>query len=234
MLGTSQALQLPFRCECNWKQATPHFNETHLKAYVDFISTVFPPHIRKARALNYDASASSSMPSTPSTSQSLDSGCSQPDSPITTPPATTSFQSPPLVLSAPPASTEHYGLHDPYDSFFPNVGLQLSNRYNLQDISFTTKHAQWIYRLFHLEDTTCTALIPVFIKHFAPCTTVVPNHTIFVYPIGSIALTTFFATYSNPTIHVPVAPFSITPFPLPSTSLSGSPFPLLSYTKFYT
>jgi len=25
----------------NWKQATPHFNETHLKAYVDFISTVF-------------------------------------------------------------------------------------------------------------------------------------------------------------------------------------------------
>ncbi|KAG2358780.1 hypothetical protein BDR07DRAFT_1488996 [Suillus spraguei] len=123
----------------NWKQATPHFNETHLKAYVDFISRVFPPHIRKTRALDYDASASSSTPSAPSTSQSLDSGCSQPDSPTTTPLATTSFQSPPLVLSAPPASTEHYGLHDPYDSFFPDVGLQSSNRYNLQDVSFTTK-----------------------------------------------------------------------------------------------
>ncbi|KAG2352091.1 hypothetical protein BDR07DRAFT_1384801 [Suillus spraguei] len=44
-----------------------------------------------------------------------------PDSPTTTPLATTSFQSPPLVLSAPPASTERYGLHDPYDSFFPDV-----------------------------------------------------------------------------------------------------------------
>ncbi|KAG1902620.1 uncharacterized protein F5891DRAFT_144472 [Suillus fuscotomentosus] len=125
----------------NWKQATPHFNETHLKAYVDFISTVFPPHIRKTRALDYDASesASSSTPSAPSASQSLDSGCSQPDALPTTPPATTSFQSPPLSLSAPPASTERYGLHDPSVSFSPNVGLQSSNGYNLQDISFTTK-----------------------------------------------------------------------------------------------
>ncbi|KAG2055335.1 hypothetical protein BDR06DRAFT_1006917 [Suillus hirtellus] len=123
----------------NWKQATPHFNETHLKVYVDFISTVFPLHIRKTRALDYDASASSSMPSAPSASQSLDSGCSQPDALPTTPPATTSFQSPPLGLSAPPASTEHYGLHDPSVSFSPNVSLQSSNGYNLQDISFTTK-----------------------------------------------------------------------------------------------
>ncbi|KAG1791803.1 uncharacterized protein HD556DRAFT_1484623 [Suillus plorans] len=123
----------------NWKQATPHFNETHLKAYVDFISTVFPPHIRKTRALDYDASASSSTPSAPSASQSLDSGCSQPDALTTTPPATTSFQSPPLVLSAPPASTERYGLHDPSVSFFPDAGLQSSNGYNIQDVSFTTK-----------------------------------------------------------------------------------------------
>ncbi|KAG1831446.1 hypothetical protein DFJ58DRAFT_872049 [Suillus subalutaceus] len=118
----------------NWKQATPHFNETHLKAYVDFISTVFPPHIRKTRALNYDALGSSSTPSAPSASQSLDSGCSQPDALTTTPPAT---QSPPLVISAPPASTERYNLHDPSVSFFPNVGLQLSNGYSLQDVSFT-------------------------------------------------------------------------------------------------
>ncbi|KAG1852765.1 hypothetical protein DFJ58DRAFT_884448 [Suillus subalutaceus] len=118
----------------NWKQATPHFNETHLKAYVDFISTVFPPHIRKTRALDYDALATSSMPSAPSASQSLDSGCSQPDALTTTPPAT---QSPPLVLSAPPASTERYNLHDPSVSFFPNAGLQSSNGYSLQDVSFT-------------------------------------------------------------------------------------------------
>ncbi|KAG1907219.1 uncharacterized protein F5891DRAFT_1230571 [Suillus fuscotomentosus] len=77
--------------------------------------------------------------SAPSASQSLDSGCSQPDALPTTPPATTSFQSPPLGLSAPPASTEHYGLHDPSVSFSPNVSLQSSNGYNLQDVSFTTK-----------------------------------------------------------------------------------------------
>ncbi|KAG2029312.1 hypothetical protein BDR03DRAFT_1018567 [Suillus americanus] len=104
-----------------------------------FATSNIAPHIRKTRALDYDASASSSTPSAPSASQSLDSGCSQPDSPTTTPLATTSFQSPPLVLSAPPASTERYGLHDPYDSFFPDVGLQSSNGYNLQDVSFTTK-----------------------------------------------------------------------------------------------
>ncbi|KAG1788019.1 uncharacterized protein HD556DRAFT_1448204 [Suillus plorans] len=121
----------------NWKQATPQFNETHLKAYVDFIGTIFPPHIRKTRAINYDASASSSTPSTPSASQPLDSGCSQPDALTITPPATTSVQSPPLVLSAPPASTELYNLqHDPSVSF-PNVGLQSSNGYGLQDVSFT-------------------------------------------------------------------------------------------------
>ncbi|KAG1811054.1 hypothetical protein EV424DRAFT_1542692 [Suillus variegatus] len=123
----------------NWKQATPRFNETHLKAYVDFISTIFPPHIRKTRALNYDASASTSSDSeSPASGSSLDA------------PTTASFQSQlpalpaPTVLPHPDSSTaEHYDLQssDGYHlqdnssiSFFtdvPNVGLHSS-----RDVSF--------------------------------------------------------------------------------------------------
>ncbi|KAG1824073.1 hypothetical protein EV424DRAFT_1538262 [Suillus variegatus] len=242
----------------NWKQATPQFNETHLKAYVDFIGTIFPPHIRKTRAINYDASASSSTPSTPSASQPLDSGCSQPDALTITPPATTSVQSPPLVLSAPPASTELYNLqHDPSVSF-PNVGLQSSNGYGLQDVSFTKDPTEsfdapnWenpppLLRPLldgspsmpngststspggrHLHcDHSCLQ------QTLSPCATVVPNHTTFVYTIGSIALAyLLLPPIATPQFTFPSLPSHSLPS-LPPIAIPQFMFPSLLPTPFH-
>ncbi|KAG1778276.1 hypothetical protein EV702DRAFT_1196285 [Suillus placidus] len=51
----------------NWMQATPDFNERHLKPFTGFVSRLFPEHMRKMRALSY-------IPPTPSqqdTSESM-------------------------------------------------------------------------------------------------------------------------------------------------------------------
>ncbi|KAG1768261.1 hypothetical protein EV702DRAFT_1203342 [Suillus placidus] len=51
----------------NWMQATPDFNERHLKPFTGFVSCLFPEHMRKMRALSYIHP----MPSQQDTSESM-------------------------------------------------------------------------------------------------------------------------------------------------------------------
>ncbi|KAG1720950.1 uncharacterized protein EDB91DRAFT_1088633 [Suillus paluster] len=54
----------------NWMQATPEFNERHLKPFTAFVSCLFPEHMRKTRALSY-------VPPTPSQQDTLVLGAEQ-------------------------------------------------------------------------------------------------------------------------------------------------------------
>ncbi|KAG1824014.1 hypothetical protein EV424DRAFT_1538378 [Suillus variegatus] len=62
----------------NWKQATPDFDDKHIKPYVAFISSLFPEHVRKTRAIDYvPPPPSSTLEADPVAGESQSSNASQ-------------------------------------------------------------------------------------------------------------------------------------------------------------